>query len=80
MFYLTIKKSKIEECLSKFNIKIFILWSTKSMHELKMFRKYKKTKMKVTNKIKRNLYSFFLNENFSLKKFNDICSKLNNLK
>ena len=80
MFYSKIKKRKIQECFSKFNIQIFNLWSTKSMHELKMFRKYKKTTMKVTNKIKRNLYTFFLNENFSLKKFNDICSKLNNLK
>ena len=44
MFYLTIKKSKIEECLSKFNIKIFNLWSTKSMHELKMFENIKKQK------------------------------------
>ena len=50
------------------------------MHELKIFQKYQKTTMRITNNTKKNLHTFFLNENFSLKKFNNICLKLNNLK
>ena len=80
MFYSKIKKNKIQECLNKFKIQIFSLWSSKSMHELNVFQRYQKTTMRVTNNTKKNLHTFFLNENFSLKKFNDICLKLNNLK
>lgn len=80
MFYSEINRRKIQECLNKFKIQIFSLWSYKSMHELKIFQKYQKTTMRITNNTKKNLHTFFLNENFSLKKFNDICLKLNNLK
>ena len=80
LFYSKINKNKIQKCLDKFKIQIFNLWSSKSMHELKIFQKYKKTAMDITNKTKKNLNIFIINENFSLRKFYDICSRLNDLK
>lgn len=79
-FYSKIDKNKIRKCLIKFKIKLFDLWSSKSMHQIKICQNYKKTRMDKTNKIKKKLYTFFLNQNFTLRKFSNICSKLNDLK
>ena len=78
-FYSKIRKIKIQKSLDKFKIKLFNLWSNKSMHEFKIFQKYKKTRMRITNLTKKKLYTFYLNESFPLKKFSKICLELNNL-
>ena len=58
MFYSKINRRKIQECLNKFKIQIFSLWSYKSMHELKIFQKYQKTTMRITT-IQRKTYIHF---------------------
>ncbi len=72
-------ENKFVNLCQKYNISLNRWWSKNAMHQINIFKKYPKTKMTNTLKLKKNLIGFFINDKMKINEIKSFCKDVKKL-